>query len=666
MEIVLNLQISSTYTSSYINMILHIDEWALMKDGSRYSGKTASDGITPEGLGIMACTDDEFLVGDFRDGKLHGRGFRLTHKKWIEIEPVWVNGTYEEVMATAFFDNCGRVVQCDKVGHYENREVGQEEWIKDADGYWENGEFVRPIAHDMLKRMPWKCAVTEYTVLDYYNNSSSQFPECYTNAIAEARDDGSYSFNGPAYVTIYDDSRLLFCNRYGHVFTLALGEEYHYDDLYEDNRIKTRHMFSLYMKPDYVKLMKDCEFNDLIQAALTEDPKMSALASRYFLRVFYQRDSIFMLSTESLTMIEHAANAGNKYAEFAYGRYHILATPTKTSTAISREFMSRAHEKGLPDATAAMAEACEYGDFGVVDMTLTNRLLSEAIDKKSEYAAVVQLRHLIFGTIISKPQPDKALDIANALISESDKLGAPFGLWLYFKGSALISLERTDEARMAFVDATKFGNISAWTDIAYIDGRLDAEYNITDKEAYMSALREGVKHHSAVCLTSLAWERMLAFDELPEEEQTDTLAHDIIMDFEESYRCGSKLAPELLGDIYYNGWLRQKEDNKMAWSWYAKAAIWENYAGYEKMFGMVHDHYIDIDLQFSDMIALNGARLGSRKLLNETVMIYTYGRLTEFASEIEQYYAPVFDADDDDTNVDDSVPDDDGRFDAWA
>ena len=93
---------------------------------------------------------------------------------------------------------------------------------------------------------------------------------------------------------------------------------------------------------------------------------------------------------------------------------------------------------------------------------------------------------------------------------------------------------------------------------------------------------------------------------------------------------------------------------------------------FEKMFAMVHDHYIDAEQSFCDHLAINGARLGSKKLLAETVMAYTHGRLTEYAAEIEQYYCPVFDSDDftiDDDNNGDETPeptDDDGRFDAWA
>ena len=76
---------------------------------------------------------------------------------------------------------------------------------------------------------------------------------------------------------------------------------------------------------------------------------------------------------------------------------------------------------------------------------------------------------------------------------------------------------------------------------------------------------------------------------------------------------------------------------------------------------MVHDHYIDLPPEVWHRYVLKGARLGSRKLLNETVILHTYGNLQEFTEEIEKYYAPIFDGE-----TDDEQPDDDGRFDAYA
>ena len=105
-------------------MNLYPKDWLALPDGRRYQGETLQNSGIPHGLGIVTLGDDHhFYVGEFAYGKRHGRGFLLTHKEWDAVESVWVNGTYEEVMKTAEFDCCGRVIHVDRVGHYEKLKV---------------------------------------------------------------------------------------------------------------------------------------------------------------------------------------------------------------------------------------------------------------------------------------------------------------------------------------------------------------------------------------------------------------------------------------------------------------------------------------------------------------------------------------------------------------
>ncbi|MBR7129214.1 MAG: hypothetical protein IKD05_02945, partial [Tidjanibacter sp.] len=64
---------------------------------------------------------------------------------------------------------------------------------------------------------------------------------------------------------------------------------------------------------------------------------------------------------------------------------------------------------------------------------------------------------------------------------------------------------------------------------------------------------------------------------------------------------------------------------------------------------------------FAANCAVEGARLGSEFLMRQVVGRYKSGQLTDWAAEIEQYYLPVVAAMDDE-----DLPDDDGRYDAYA
>ena len=648
-------------------MRLEPEQWTALSDGRRYQGETNEVTNLPDGLGIITCDDlSHFYVGEFRDGKRCGRGFLLLHEQWSAVEPVWVNGTYEEVMATAEFDNCGRVIHTDHVGHYENYTVHHETWKKESDGVWEDDRFISPIATDALQKAPWKWAMTQYDY-NHYGYPETDFRNAFTNHIADAKSDGRYSFNGCAYVTVFDDNHLLFCDCRGHVFKLGIDQSHSYTYRNEC------HSFRLSLdEPRYNELYENAKFDELISTALTFSPVMSAKAAKYFLRVFYLCSTTFMVSDESIAMIKQAADAGNRYAQFAYGRYHVLKEVEENSGTIALQYLQMAHKQGLYDATAAISQAWDHGDMGMVNRSKAQHILLEALEHESDFAAIIQLKHLLFGHHGSTPQPEVVLETIRGLRDRDAKLGTPSGIWLFYHALALDLLGKKNEANHYLTDAARMGVVDAWYNLALSKCKFNDDGSLIDAESFKEALNEGVRHHSSDCLTMLAAIEHDEYPKLSDEQHTEELAAGIVDMFEKAYSWGDSYAAVMLGNIFYYGDIKEENDNA-AFSWYAKAALWDCSEAYEKMFAMVHDHYIDAELSFVDNLALNGARLGSKKLLAETVMAYTHGRLTEFAAEIEQYYCPIFDSDDftiDDTSNDDNdtpePPDDDGRFDAWA
>lgn len=648
-------------------MILHPEEWALLPYGRRYKGETDKSTMLPNGLGIIAIDDNHFYAGEFVGGKRHGRGFVIERTVEEREEDVWVNGTCEEVMATAHFDDAGRAISYDQVGHHEHRLVKHTTWTKKHDGKWDSDAYASDADLAALHRYPWKWAVASMCITHFHNGVPESMPSQYETRINEASAEGDFSLNGKAFVTPYDERHLLFCSRYGDVFVLADGEEHHLSSRYRDGKERGCFSFSLRIdSPDYYTMMSQCRFDELVQTALTDD---SEEAQIYFLRVFYTRSSIFMLSPETLQLVKQAADQGVACAQFAYGRHLIITNPNEQSKDLSLTYFNKAQEQGLPDASAAISEAWQYGDFGLVDRIKAKQALNQSLQMQSEYGAVVQLKELVFG---KNNQPETALDVLDRLIDFDAKRLTPYALWRYYKGAALYAMGNAEAAKKHMTYASNQGNIDAWFERAVYIGELNHKGDTADNKAYINALSEGAEHHNVECRTLLAWIVATRYDDLPSEEQTPKLAQEIIDELKECAHLGSEIACELIGDIYLNGWLQIENNVDEAWHWYAQAAIWHSPTAYEKMYAMAHDHEKDVDLELSDMLALSGARLGSKRLLAATVIAYTHGRLTEYASEIEQYFEPVFDdpdgfsLDDDMPYPDDDDPDDDGRFDAWA
>ena len=223
-------------------MYFRTDDWHCLPDGRRYLG--ALSGELPNGLGIITLEDtNHFYAGEFVNGKRHGRGFLLTYLHWTTVESVWERGSYEEVMATAQFDSCGRVIHVDNVGRYVKQKVEHDKWEKTQDGYWENDVFVKEIQLNKLHQSPWNgCATIHtaaHTYLDILGSKSTYF-----NDIDKAGPDGHYSFNLPAYVTIYDDDHLLFLECYGRVFILGIDDQFTYR-LYHHGYLEAEYTFTL-------------------------------------------------------------------------------------------------------------------------------------------------------------------------------------------------------------------------------------------------------------------------------------------------------------------------------------------------------------------------------------------------------------------------------------
>jgi TPR repeat protein len=152
------------------------------------------------------------------------------------------------------------------------------------------------------------------------------------------------------------------------------------------------------------------------------------------------------------------------------------------------------------------------------------------------------------------------------------------------------------------------------------------------------------------------------YDKLEEEAQKAEATEAIKAEVEKSLAWGCGEAALFLGDAYYDATCGFEEDLARAFSYYAKGAILGSADCYGRMYEMIVAEEVEgYSQDFADHCAISAARLGSQDMMRRVVAIYKSGRLTDFASEIEQYYLPVVEAMDDD-----DMPDDDGRYDAYA
>lgn len=398
--------------------------------------------------------------------------------------------------------------------------------------------------------------------------------------------------------------------------------------------------------------------NDIVTAALPA-ADCDGNAARHFLRVFTSFSNMFLLAPQTISILEDYAEKENRFAMFALGRYHLCTQLQQDSMEKAKNYIIGAHELGLPEATVSLSMMYAYGDIGMVDRARANALLESAMREECEYAAEIYLRNIIFGLGGTPRDPLKAIGHCDRLLENDIRHYGPGEenpMWYYYRGCARQTVTGISSASDDYRKAAEMGVIRAWADLAITCSHND-EGEMTDRDAYLKAIEYGSSKTDYLCRYLLAISKVGNYDSMPEWTK-QIKSKQLIINLEDAYSLGSSEAAETLGDIYYYGEYGQTEDNALAWKWYASGALLNSITCCEKMFGMMQDHYIETDEGFKDMIALKGARLGSEKLIGATVMAYTYGRLTEFGREIEQYYEPVFDQEE--------TPDDDGRFDAYA
>lgn len=203
------------------NWIQIMDGYA---EGKRYVGGLTYSG-RPEGFGIIQREPDTYYVGQFNNGQAYGRGFLLTHKTWTEKQTVTYKGTYEEVMATAEFDSCGRVIHCEPVIHTKEVEETKEGWEITQDGIWSMDQFRNALKHKILESDAWKEAKLGYSTREVYERFDSHAPRYSTRPLSEREEDGSLKLEDYCFVTPFDNTSLLLLPHSGAPFRLEIGKE---------------------------------------------------------------------------------------------------------------------------------------------------------------------------------------------------------------------------------------------------------------------------------------------------------------------------------------------------------------------------------------------------------------------------------------------------------
>ena len=383
------------------------------------------------------------------------------------------------------------------------------------------------------------------------------------------------------------------------------------------------------------------------------------------MRNFLSNTYVRNLTFEQVDEIYDKADEGNPQACFQKALVLLAWRDEDDWAKSAHKLLLKAKAGSVIDAEAVIADMIRYGELEKSDFARAKKLLDKSLAKGSEFAAKYHIENLLYGLCGTVEDPEAALEFIDKLLAKSDN-----PMWYYYKG---LAIERTDclsAAKEWYDKALEWGVAEAIADYATSVG-FDDEYEMEDQDAYEKILDEGCKLNNPMCKYLKARLQGAKWYELPpeNEEEKDELLDDILDNLESAATLGLAEASLWLGYIYKEGLYDLETDLEQAWAWYDDGAQFRSGECYEAMYAMAVQgllHSPQEGRKIADLCAIKGARCGSRMMLMATVEAYYDGRLQGFASEIEDYYIPVYTLlggeDDDEEDYDE----DDGRYDAWS
>lgn len=188
--------------------------WTELPDGIRLLGDQ-------NGLGCIRGQDNLAYAGELKNGTPNGYGFgfrkKVTVKTWTR------RPTYEEVMSTAEFDSCGRVIYCDGSMVTEHRDIV--EWVNEGIGLWRDGKLVERSKMEFPKGLVLTAQWDEYT---FKKLNHEYLPE--DMPLDEADADGRISAGWySACVQPLPDGRIMVVEDHGAVAILAPGDSFTFE-----------------------------------------------------------------------------------------------------------------------------------------------------------------------------------------------------------------------------------------------------------------------------------------------------------------------------------------------------------------------------------------------------------------------------------------------------
>lgn len=272
-----------------------------------------------------------------------------------------------------------------------------------------------------------------------------------------------------------------------------------------------------------------------------------------FLRRFSTNSRILSLTPAD---IEVLSNSNDPYAMYGYASWLAVNNRNVDDIKMAFDLYAKAAEGGCADALMGESLLWCNGLGGIMDSQLAAKLRDEAVEKGSEFAAMLQARNRIAGFNANK-EPERVLEEIKQRIATDMDLNPS---WYSIMGFAYETLDDVENAKKMYHKAIEQHVEKAYFYLALI------YKDEGDTDTYRKLMLEGIEQDCALCCILDADMEEDEFYKLSLTKQRE-LKREVNKRLERGIQLGEGLCAYFLAYNYYHGELGFKPDLNKAFKY---------------------------------------------------------------------------------------------------
>lgn len=328
------------------------------------------------------------------------------------------------------------------------------------------------------------------------------------------------------------------------------------------------------------------------------------------------------------------------------GRWYWITAPTDDYIERAADCFRRAQAGGNADASMHLASMMLHGELGPVNIEEYYRQRDAAAAQGSEAALMAQCRNEAYG-ILDDGDMDSGIASTERCMRNLDHIDPE---WYDMLGWMYVAVEDNKQAEEAFRKAIAGGYSDGYTGLLQVC------------DVREEALAAGCGFAALLYAQDMEKEYEALRDQNGDPARMAELDNAIMERYKQALAMGENIANYYLGGIYHDGLYGFPEDDEAAWQYYMRGSQLGNAYCMEALAEMTMEGRAPEGYHYSDvcLFGLRSLRYGNRDELAFVVRCYRdEGELQAYADEIERYYIPLFEAEEE-------PEDDDGRYDPYA